>query len=98
MITDATRTELSLKARAAAAVLWPSFFSAGVATTVCFALVDPLLLRDITFPALQITRELGYSIGFFVFWTLCASSSLFTLWLAPGGGSAPARDSDASES
>ena len=26
------------------AILWPSFFSAGVATMVCFAFVDPMEL------------------------------------------------------
>ena len=29
------------------AILWPSFFAAGVATMVFFAFVDPLALRDI---------------------------------------------------
>lgn len=77
-----------------AAVLWPSFFAAGVASGVCFALVDPLTLRDISFPALQITRELGYSLGFFVFWILCASSSLFTLWLSAAPAARKQRDHD----
>ncbi len=62
------------------AVLWPSFFAAGVSTMVFFAFVDPLTLRDMTFPHLALTRGLGYSIGFFVFWVATASSSLFT-WL-----------------
>ncbi len=62
------------------AILWPSFFAAGVATMVFFALVDPLELRDITLPAVEITRSMGYSIGFFLFWAATASSSLFT-WL-----------------
>lgn len=62
------------------AILWPSFFAAGVCTMVFFAFVDPLALRDMTFPAMQISRELGYSIGFFMFWAATASSSLFT-WI-----------------
>jgi hypothetical protein len=62
------------------AILWPSFFAAGVATTVCFALIDPLELRDLTFPELEISRQAGYTIGFFMFWASTASSSLFT-WL-----------------
>lgn len=62
------------------AILWPSFFAAGVATTVFFAFIDPLELRDITFPHLAIRRELGYTIGFFTFWLATASSSLFT-WI-----------------
>lgn len=62
------------------AILWPSFFSAGVATMAFFAFVDPLMLRDMTFPSLPMTRGLGYSIGFFMFWIATASASLFT-WI-----------------
>ncbi len=62
------------------AILWPSFFAAGVATMVCFALIDPLILRDMTFPDWPIDRESGYAIGFFAFWCATASSSLFT-WI-----------------
>lgn len=62
------------------AILWPSFFAAGAATMVFFAFVDPLQLRDMTFPKLQITRGLGYTLGFFAFWAATASSSLFT-WI-----------------
>lgn len=63
------------------AILWPSFFSAGVCTMVFFALVDPIELRELTFPQWSgIGRELGYTIGFFMFWLANASSSLFT-WL-----------------
>ena len=47
---------------------------------VFFAFVDPLALRDITWPGLQLTREVGYTIGFFMFWLATASSSLFT-WI-----------------
>ena len=63
------------------AVLWPSFFAAGVATMVFFAFVDPLVLRDVTFPGVPISRGLGYSIAFFMFWIATASSSLFTVIL-----------------
>ncbi|MDR2872077.1 MAG: hypothetical protein LBV45_06080 [Xanthomonadaceae bacterium] len=62
------------------AILWPSFFAAAVATMVFFAFVDPLLLRDMIFPNLRISRITGYSVGFFVFWLATASSSLFT-WI-----------------
>ncbi|MBL0027918.1 MAG: hypothetical protein IPO95_02100 [Rhodanobacteraceae bacterium] len=62
------------------AVLWPSFFAAGVATMVFFANVDPLELAGISFSDLEVSRELGYSIGFFMFWSCTAASSLFT-WL-----------------
>src|SRR5690606_17572169 len=56
------------------AILWPSFFAAGVCTMVFFAFVDPLELRDMTFPEMPISRGLGYTIGFFMFWLATASS------------------------
>jgi len=62
------------------AILWPSFFAAGVATMVFFAFLDPLVLRDMTFPEMPLTRGLGYSSGFFMFWLATASASLFT-WI-----------------
>ncbi|MEN1726947.1 MAG: hypothetical protein AAGJ52_00780 [Pseudomonadota bacterium] len=62
------------------AILWPSFFAAAVATVVFFMAVDPLVLRDITFPEMEISRHGGYTIAFFLFWTATASSSLFT-WI-----------------
>jgi hypothetical protein len=69
------------------AVLWPSFFAAGVATMVFFAFIDPLALRDISFVDWEIGRELGYTIGFFMFWAATAASSLFTwLLLRPASG------------
>ena len=62
------------------AIGWPSFFTACVMTMVFFAFVDPLQLRDITFPETRISRELGYTVAFFMFWAATASSSLFT-WI-----------------
>lgn len=67
-------------AQSLGALLWPSFFVAGVVTVVFFAFIDPIALRDITFPALKIGRELGYTLGFFLIWLATASSSLFT-WI-----------------
>lgn len=67
------------------AIAWPGFFAAGVSTMVFFAFVDPLALRDMTFPQVQISRGLGYSIGFFMFWLATTASSLFTwILLRPG--------------
>lgn len=62
------------------AILWPSFFAAGVATMVFFAYVDPLALRDMTFPDIPLSRMAGYTLGFFMFWLATAASSLFT-WI-----------------
>lgn len=78
------------------AILWPSFFAAGVSTMVFFAFVDPLDLRDITVPDLDhdIGRGVGYTIGFFMFWAATASASLFTwILLRPASRfNAPLRD------
>jgi hypothetical protein len=63
------------------AILWPSFFAAAMATVVFFIFVDPLVLRDITFPGLEITRGGGYTIAFIMFWAATAASSLFTALL-----------------
>ncbi|WP_205758728.1 hypothetical protein [Lysobacter sp. HDW10] len=62
------------------AILWPSFFAAGVCTMVFFAFVDPIVMRDMTFPDMPMSRGFGYTIGFFMFWSATAASSLFT-WL-----------------
>ncbi len=63
-----------------AAILWPSFLWAGIATMVLFALVDPVDLHAISFPQWQLSRTAGYSIGFFMFWLVTAASSGGT-WL-----------------
>lgn len=63
-----------------AAILWPSFLMAGIATTVLFALIDPVDLHAISFPDWQLSRTAGYSIGFFMFWSVTAASS-FATWL-----------------
>ncbi len=66
------------------AVVWPSFFAAGVATIMFFAIVDPLDLATITWPDIRITRLTGYSIGFFMFWLCTLSSCFFTaIFIAP---------------
>lgn len=68
--------------RAFGIVLWPSFLTAGLATMVFFASIDPLTLRAQTLPDWEISREAGYTIGFFMFWIVCAASSALTLFLA----------------
>lgn len=63
-----------------AAVLWPSFFWASIASMVLFAFVDPVDLHAISFPDWQFSRTAGYSIGFMMFWAITAASS-FGTWL-----------------
>ena len=62
------------------AILWPSFFAAGVGTMVLFALFDPEELIQLVLPGYEGGRELGYTMGFFLLWIATASSSLFT-WI-----------------
>jgi len=63
------------------AILWPSFVAAGLASVVFFAFVDPLRLQAISFPGSAISRELGYTAGFFMFWAVTALSSAVTGYL-----------------
>lgn len=68
--------------RAFGIVLWPSFLTAGLATMVFFAAIDPLTLHAETLPDWQISRQAGYTIGFLMFWAVCALSSALTLFLS----------------
>jgi hypothetical protein len=74
---DHPRRSLSQKL---GAILWPSFFAAGVATMVCFALFDPVELFALVLPGHSVGRELGYTLGFFMFWIATSASSMFT-WI-----------------
>ena len=85
---------LPLAARVGA-VLWPSFFAAGVATMVFFAVVDPDELATITWPTLHVNREVGYTLGFFMFWLCTLGSSLFTALLLKPRGDIPVDGNDA---
>lgn len=65
-----------------AIVSWPSFLVAAVATTVCFAFLDPVLIGPDEYPPPAFaTRMSGYAVGFFFFWLIAALSSLLTLYL-----------------
>ena len=68
------------------AVVWPSFFAAGVATMVFFAMFDPAELSRIAWIGVEIDRQWGYTIGFFLFWICTFSASLFTSLLLRGRG------------
>jgi hypothetical protein len=57
-------------------ILWPSFLAAGAAELVLFNLVDP--------SDFEIGRLAAYSVVFFLFWGLAASSSALTCFLQRG--------------
>lgn len=63
-------------------VLWPAFIAAGIAEVVFFTVIDPqqlyLLGQPMVLPAMA-----TYSIGFLMFWLICAGSSLMTYFMLP---------------
>lgn len=63
-------------------VLWPAFIAAGIAEIVFFTAIDPqqlyLLGQPVELPAIA-----TYSIGFLMFWLICAGSSLMTWFMLP---------------
>ena len=67
--------------RVLGAVLWPSFLTAGLATMVFFANIDPATLRAQTLPDIEISRQAGYTVGFLMFWIVCGASSALSLLL-----------------
>ncbi len=69
------------------AVLWPSFFVAAVASALFFAFFDPWELQRIGFPRHGISRDFGYTAGFFLAWLATFSACGVTaLLLRPRGG------------
>lgn len=82
---ESNSIEMGPIARALAAVLWPAFMSSVIATAVFFANVDPETLRLATFPEWEISQELGYTLGFFMFWAVTTLSSFLTLVLVQRG-------------
>lgn len=68
------------------AILWPSFLLAGMATTVFFTFLDPVRIFDYEGEA-PLSRIAAYSLGFFLFWLLCAASSAASAYfLRPAAG------------
>ena len=80
-LSDAVSRPWSRRARDIAAVLWPSFLAACVATLLFFALVDPELIGDAMTPSVAVSRMTGYAIGFFFFWVIALVSSVITIFL-----------------
>ena len=60
----------SSAAQTVAAVLWPSFLAAALATMVCFAFIDPEHLVEVTTPPVDLSRTASYGVGFFFFWLI----------------------------
>jgi hypothetical protein len=69
------------RAQNIAAILWPSFLAACIATAVFFGQIDPLDLDAISTPMMEFSSLTGYAIGFFFFWSICSLSSLLSVFL-----------------
>ena len=61
------------------AVLWPSFLMSGLATILFFIFFDPAELVMLH-RTLELSRLGAYSIGFFLFWMLTASTCALTCY------------------
>lgn len=63
-------------------VFWPAFVAAGIAEGVFFAMIDP---QQLYFLGEQVALSdiATYSIGFLLFWLICAGSSLMTWFMLP---------------
>lgn len=87
-VPDATLPEQrpwSRQAQAIAAVLWPSFLAASVATMLFFAFVDPVEMREAMSVAPEFSRMTGYALGFFFFWLIALISSATSVFLLQTG-------------
>ncbi len=81
MNDQASAPEEGLWLRRIGAVAWPSFLAAAAANAAFFSLIDPIELGHISFPDWAVSRELGYTVGFFMFWAVCAGSSAITAFM-----------------
>ena len=63
-------------------VLWPAFIAAGIAETAFFTVIDPKQLYLMGQPV-ELSAMATYSIGFLMFWLMCAGSSLMTWFMLP---------------
>jgi len=81
-----------------AIVAWPSFLVASVATMVCFAFIDPLLVGNDDYPPPAFaTRMGGYALGFFFFWLVASLSSLLSLYLVRTARPEPPENDETAE-
>ena len=76
--------------RLAMSIFWPSFLAAALAELCFFALFDPAELAHLG-GATLLTPTAVYSIGFLLFWTLCALACTLTCYLlvVPAGRRPP---------
>lgn len=66
-------------------VLWPSFLMAGVLEMLTFAVVDPGSLRWFGAEPIGWSLSAIYSVTFFIYWGVIATSTAITLLLESPG-------------
>jgi uncharacterized membrane protein YcfT len=62
-------------------IVWPAFILAGVLEVLVFGMVDPHDLHWFGL-SLDLSRQAVYTLGFFAFWLITATSSALTVLLA----------------
>jgi len=62
-------------------ILWPAFVMAGVLEMLVFAVVDPSGLTWFGAEPIEWSRSAVYSVTFFIFWGITATSTAITLLL-----------------
>jgi hypothetical protein len=71
--------------RLALLILWPAFVMAGVLEMLVFVVVDPSSLQWFGIEPLQWSRHAVYSVTFFIFWIVIATSTAMSMLLESPG-------------
>ena len=79
--TDSNSPTWSTKKRTIARVLWLSFLCAAIGFFIIFGLVDPGSLDTAFSLQYQLSRQLGYGLGFIFLFFICLLSSGLTAWM-----------------
>lgn len=79
MSDDKYNRDWSRDRQKTAALIWVSFLIAAVMSVVFFAAVDPLLILENVDALADASRETGYAVCFFFFWSGTALSSWLSL-------------------
>lgn len=66
-------------------ILWPAFVMAGVLEMMTFAVVDPSSLHWFGGEAIEWSRSAVYSVTFFIYWGVIATSGAITMLLESPG-------------
>ena len=66
-------------------ILWPAFLMAGVLEMMVFAVVDPSSMHWFGAEPIEWSRSAVYSVTFFIFWGVIATSGAITALLEEPG-------------